>query len=231
MKPFSQNSSSTTRRVLGIGLSVIALGVLAGCEQTRAPGYYEPARASTTKDAMRQAQGGPSGPSMQPAKQVQIKRGKQSTRGMAGLSEGEQVELTTQREIAALIPKPQTYHGTLPCFHEGMQCTSQNITLTLAPNGEWRLRAEYTNSQSAQSASGQPFTAQGCWRLIPMTPPNLVILGAAGNVRAEMLFMGRNTLQVKTIDGESPNLTYTLTRQPDLDPIPEMDAAAPLDCR
>ena len=35
----------------------------------------------------------------------------------------------------SLVPQPQTYMGTLPCFSPAMQCTAQRVTLTLALNG------------------------------------------------------------------------------------------------
>lgn len=223
----------------GRALTVLAsVFLLAGCEQMQTPGYYDPPRASTTTDAARQAQSGGSRGFVHAPHQVQI----QTQRGAAPAKSrdaagspasesttGAQAAAEASVELAqALLPQVQTYHGTLPCFHKEMRCTNQQITLTLAPNGRWRARAKYAELDA--STTGKGFLAQGCWRLVPTSPPNLILLDSGGNLRAEMQFPHRNTLRLKTIDGETPNLVYTLSRQPDLDPISELDQTPALNC-
>ncbi len=44
-----------------------------------------------------------------------------------------------------------------------------------------------------------------------------------GNVRADFSVPVNNTLRVRSVNGKTPNLNYTLTRQPDLDPVSELD--------
>lgn len=121
-----------------------------------------------------------------------------------------------------LMPEPQTFAGTLPCFHREMQCTAQRVTLTLAPNGRWRARSTYLD-QNAQS--GKPLTSQGCWRTVATRQPVIILLDVKGNVQAEMVMTSSNVIRLRTIDGQAPNLTYNISRQPDLDPIDELNKA------
>ena len=53
---------------------------------------------------------------------------------------------------------------------------------------------------------------------------------ANGNVRAELAMVSGNSLRVRAINGEAPSLTYSLTRQPDLDPIDELSGKAAPSC-
>ncbi len=128
---------------------------------------------------------------------------------------------------SALIPEPQTFSGTLPCFHPDMKCTAERITLSLAPNGRWRARSAYLEQNSK---SGPVQLDQGCWRVAPMNPPHVLLLSAQGNVRAELSLTSGNSLKLVSINGEIPNLTYTLSRQPDLDPIAELDKKTAPNC-
>ena len=228
----------TASRRLAIFAGIV---FLAGCEQMKSPGYYDPPRESTTTDAIRQAETGGTRQVLQAPSQIQLKiarPGPQDTSVPAPTAnEGDRLTAQGQTAMAAadaqqaglnkLISQPQTYQGTLPCFHKDMRCTNQRITLTVAPNGRWRARASYLENDAQ---SGKAFATQGCWRIVPTTPPNLVLLDADGRVRSEMLFVSRNTLRLKSIDGETPNLTYTLNRQPDLDPIAELDKTAAPSC-
>lgn len=128
---------------------------------------------------------------------------------------------------AQLLPEPQTFAGTLPCFHREMQCTAQRVTLTLAPNGRWRARATYLEQNSQ---SGQPLTSQGCWKTVATRQPVIILLDMKGNVQAEMVMTSNNVLRLRTLDGQAPNLTYNISRQPDLDPIDELDKAPAPNC-
>ena len=127
----------------------------------------------------------------------------------------------------SLIPEPQTFSGTLPCFHPEMKCSAQRITLSLAPNGRWRARAAYLD-QNTQNGPVQ--LDQGCWRGALMNPPRLTLLNTQGGVRAEMSMTSGNNLRLISLNGENPNLTYTLTRQPDLDVISELDKKPAPNC-
>ena len=126
-----------------------------------------------------------------------------------------------------LVPKAQTYVGTLPCFAAGMNCEAQRITLTLAPNGRWRGRSAYLDSAKR---SEQPIAEQGCWDATDEKPPRVFLTGADGNARAEFVLAANNVLRLRSANGVTPNLNYTLTRQPDLDPIDELAKQAPPKC-
>ncbi|WP_227870692.1 copper resistance protein NlpE N-terminal domain-containing protein [Orrella marina] len=233
--------------------------LLAGCEQMKSPGYYDLPRASTTTDAIRQAESGGTRQVIQAPSQLQFKFSRPASPDGTGVppdaadspqervaaqdttigQPGEGARLTSQGrravteadietfDLTKWIPQPQTYFGTLPCFHQDMRCTNQKVTLTLAPNGRWRARAAYLENNAE---SGKPLADQGCWRILPTTPPTLTLLDINGNARAEMAFLNRNSLRVRTIDGDTPNLTYMLTRQPDLDPIAELDGKPSPNC-
>ena len=127
-----------------------------------------------------------------------------------------------------LIPEPQTFMGTVPCFNSEMRCTAQRITLTLAPNGRWRARAAYLERTSAD---GGTQLEQGCWRAVMTAPPRVVILTSQGNVRADLsVISAGNALQLGSINGQVPNLLYTLSRQPDMDPIDELNGRPAPNC-
>jgi hypothetical protein len=108
-----------------------------------------------------------------------------------------------------------------------MKCSAQRITITLAPNARWRARAAYLEQASK---SGSALTDQGCWRVIPQAVPRIVLLNPSGNVRAELALTSTNVLRLVSINGDSVNLTYTLTRQPDLDPIDELNKTTAPNC-
>jgi len=127
----------------------------------------------------------------------------------------------------SLVPQPQTYMGTLPCFSPAMQCTAQRVTLTLAPNGRWRGRTAYLDNDPKK---GPPVSEQGCWDATDERPPRVILMDGQGNVRVEFVVAANNVLRVRSIGGQTPNLNYNLTRQPDLDPIDELASAAAPKC-
>jgi len=117
--------------------------------------------------------------------------------------------------------------GTLPCFAAGLNCEAQRITLTLAPNGRWRGRSAYLEGSSNKEKA---VAEQGCWDSTDEKPPRVFLTGADGNSRAEFVVSANNVLRLRALAGVSPNLTYTLTRQPDLDPIDELAKQTPPKC-
>lgn len=133
----------------------------------------------------------------------------------------------TESLQASLIPEPQSFAGTLPCFHPEMKCSAQRVTITLAPNGRWRARAAYLEQSSKNSAVQ---TDQGCWRASAQAVPRVVLLNNQGNVRAELAMTSGNTLRLISMNGSTANLTYNLSRQPDLDPIDELKGKPAPNC-
>jgi len=225
-------------RYLAIGLSVLLAGCAQMQQQMQQPGYYKPAAASSTTDAIENAEGPYGTQTIRAPSQIQIglnNRGADAA-PLQGTSKqtGQSANRSAQSAAAAadslqasLFPEPLTFAGTLPCFHPEMKCSAQRITITLAPNGRWRARASYLE-QSAQS--GAPLADQGCWRVIPQAVPRIVLLNPSGNVRAELALSSINVLRLISINGDSVNLAYTLTRQPDLDPINELDKSTAPSC-
>jgi len=128
---------------------------------------------------------------------------------------------------ATLIPEPQSFAGTLPCFHPEMKCSAQRVIITLAPNGRWRARATYLE-QSSKNSTVQ--TDQGCWRASAQAVPRVVLLNNQGNVRAELAMTSGNMLRLISMNGGTANLTYNLSRQPDLDPIDELKGKPAPNC-
>jgi hypothetical protein len=117
--------------------------------------------------------------------------------------------------------------GTLPCFASGMQCDAQRITLTLAPNGRWRGRSAYLDNAPGHE---KPIAEQGCWQVTDEKPPRVFLVGRDNNVRAEFIVAANNVLRLRAVAGVTPNLNYTLTRQPDMDPINELAKQTPPMC-
>lgn len=229
------------RVLLGCGLAI-----LAGCSQMQQPGYYNPPKPSSQTDAVDNAEALYTQQTVRAPSQIQFAIKKpmissesissvdSSTQGTttegnlgdsqkgsgAGPVDSEQIMPIGASPQAKLIPIAQTFAGTFPCFRREMNCTAQRITLTLAPNGRWRARATYLDQALA---SGKPLVEQGCWRTFTQQYPHIILLDETGNARADLAMTANNTLQLRSLNGQTPNLTYTITRQPDVDPIAELD--------
>ncbi len=232
---------------------VIALAALSSAcaQQSRAPGYYNPPVESTVTDAQTQYQDSRGRSAVRPPSQLQFEIDRQqpttstTTVAAAGDPSGPpsksaagsappQVGADTQAApintmAARVVPEPRTFMGTVPCFTPGLQCTAQRVTLTLSPNGRWRARAVQLDTPAGQGGPA-PVAEQGCWRGIPERPARVILQDADGTVRAEFLMPASNTLRVRAVGGQSPNLDYNLSRQPDLDGIDELGSAPAPSC-
>jgi len=242
-------------RCAALSLTVLIGGCAQMQQQVQQPGYYNPPPASSATDAIAHAEAPYGTQTMRAPNQIQIglKGGDAApaqaspgapantssgaartvTQGAAAQSSTAQSaasaanSATADSPQAALFPEPLTFAGTLPCFHPEMKCSAQRITLTLAPNGRWRARAAYLEQASQ---SGTALADQGCWRVTPQAVPRIVLLNLSGNVRAELALTGINVLRLVSMNGDSPNLVYTLTRQPDLDSIDELNKTTAPTC-
>jgi hypothetical protein len=230
---------ATIYRTLALCLPVVVAGCAQMQQQMQQPGYYNPPAASSTTDAIEHAEAPYGSQTMRAPSQFQIGlKGRASdaapvqgqpsgaTQATANATQGATVAANDSLQ-ASLFPEPLTFAGTLPCFHPEMKCSAQRITMTLAPNGRWRARAAYLEKASQ---SGSPLADQGCWRVIPQAVPRIILLNPSGNVRAELALTSTNVLRLVSINGDSVNLTYTLTRQPDLDPIDELNKVTAPNC-
>ncbi len=216
---------------LSRGAILVSALLLTACAQMQQPGYYNLPAASSATDAQAQAEAAYATQAVRPPSQIQIglnasapsqqQAGVNATANAAGnpASANTAAPAPTDNLRGELIPEPQTFAGTLPCFHPEMKCVAQRVTITISPNGRWRARAAYLgqNNKTSQLAD------QGCWRAIPQAVPRIVLLNGQGNVRAELGMTSTNVLRLISINGDMPNLIYTLTRQPDLDPINELN--------
>lgn len=242
--------------IMGLLLAGTALGA-AGCAQQRTEGYYDPPVESTVTDAQYQGSGAGYRTVLRAPSQVQIAlkpdqkktpsqaaaaaqgaattedgqavpEGADSGSGSSGAAPAPVAPASAQSAAAnSLVPQPQTYMGTLPCFSPAMQCTAQRVTLTLAPNGRWRGRTAYLENDPKKAA---PVVEQGCWDATDERPPRVILLDGQGNVRVEFVVATNNVLRVRSVAGQTPNLNYNLTRQPDLDPIDELAKAKAPQC-
>lgn len=242
--------------IMGLLLAGTALGA-AGCAQQRTEGYYDPPVESTVTDAQYQGSGAGYRTVLRAPSQVQIalkpdqkktpSQAAAAAQGAATTEDGQAVPegassgsdssgaapapvapASAQSAAAnSQVPQPQTYMGTLPCFSPAMQCTAQRVTLTLAPNGRWRGRTAYLENDPKKAA---PVVEQGCWDATDERPPRVILLDGQGNVRVEFVVAANNVLRVRSVAGQTPNLNYNLTRQPDLDPIDELAKAKAPQC-
>jgi hypothetical protein len=254
--PAPRASAHLPRRA-ALTLAVLATALLAACADQRQAGYYDPPVASTVTDAQymgtgagyRQVVRAPSqlqidlkAPTPTQQQQLEAQRARAMQEGNTA-EDGQPIPPPTvasadggsnatapapaRTQERGLVPQPQTYVGTLPCFATGMQCDAQRITLTLAPNGRWRGRSAYLDNSPHQE---KPVAEQGCWEVTEEKPPRVFLTGADGNNRAEFIVSANNVLRLRAIAGVTPNLNYTLTRQPDLDPINELAKQTPPRC-
>jgi hypothetical protein len=211
-------------------LALLAVG-LVGCAQMQQAGYYNPPPASTTTDAIAQGDGIYNNQTLRAPSQIQIGLQQPSTANTvvaaAADTTASSAAAPTESVQATLIPEPQSFAGTLPCFHPEMKCSAQRVTITLAPNGRWRARATYLE-QNSKNSNVQ--TEQGCWRASAQAVPRVVLLNGQGNVRAELAMTSGDVLRLISMNGSAANLTYNLARQPDLDSIDELKGKPAPNC-
>lgn len=231
----------TFKRPLLLTFSVLAAALAAGCAQQRTEGYYNPPAESTITDAQAQAQGSGYRTVVHAPSQLQIELkprqpGKQQNNVSQATSTNEEgvaappntdagsdatpAVVPVSTAARELVPQAQTYQGTLPCMTPELNCDAQRVTLTLAPNGQWRARISYLDGHPK---AGQPLVEQGCWDALQERPPRVMLMDRSGNVRADFTMPINNNLRVRSVAGKVPNLNYVLTRQPDLDPIAELN--------
>ncbi|HYG45799.1 MAG TPA: hypothetical protein VEA17_22965 [Bordetella sp.] len=225
-----------------LAAALAGAALAAGCAQQRTEGYYNPPSASTITDAQYQGQGAGYRQVVHAPSQLQIElkgrppgqQGKPGNAGEPAEADAEQQAVAAANAPAghspaaqALVPQAQTYMGTLPCLAPSLQCVAQRVTLTLAPNGRWRSRTAFLDNAGKLS---EPTAEQGCWDATAERPARVLLSDAAGNLRVEFVVAANNVLRVKSVLGKTPNLNYSMTRQPDLDPIDELSGQSAPKC-
>lgn len=202
--------TSTFRRLLTVGVMPVVLVMLLGaCAQQRQPGYYDTPPESTQSDALHRAQGNvaSSAPS-----QIQFGFGDSTQKTTPSAAPNSAVQAIA---VPRQLTQPQTFLGTIPCLRE-QPCAATRITLTLAPDGQWRARSTMLND--AQTTLAQ----LGCWVVVNEQPLRIALRTTDKQTKALLEFVEDNVLRIIALDGQRASLDYRLTRQPDTDPIAEL---------
>jgi len=123
----------------------------AGCAPNRQAGYYDPPPASTRTNAQYQAEGATYRSVLHAPSQLRIElkptptAEQQQQKASAAQASSSPAQSSPSvpankaaTELAApsaaahaaaqLVPQPQTYMGTLPCFSPGLRCEAQRVT-------------------------------------------------------------------------------------------------------
>ncbi|WP_397473918.1 hypothetical protein [Pusillimonas sp.] len=209
---------------IGRIVACAALLALAGCAAQQEAGRYQQAPESTLTDAQAQARG--RGTSLAPA-QIQLGFGEDAAQREAQppATEPQQANKAAIAAQARPLREAKTFLGTLPCLLGGA-CEASRVTLTLAPNGQWRAR-----SQPLAAGAAATTTQQGCWEVTGTAPWRIRLSpGASESSTASFSFVNDNILRVNSVNDHQPLLDYHLTRQADIDGIEELNAAAAPAC-
>lgn len=215
--------TATLARSLGLSLLVL----LSACAQQSQPGYYDTPHDSTISDALQRAQGdvGVAAPSQvqlgfgnETRKQAPAQAAAGAAPGAAaaagGSTQGAAAASSTPRgDVPQALTETRTYLGTVPC-PDGSACGAARMTLTLAPDGQWRARTTLLNSSTTQAALG-------CWFLAG-TQPTRIVLQSGDQPYATLELIQSNVLRLTRLNGQTPLLESRLTRQADIDPIDDL---------
>ncbi len=209
--------------------SLALLALLAACAQQREPGFYDVPRGDTVSDARHRAQGNAG--TVAPA-QLQFGFGTDSQKqtapdaGTASAVSGAASDAAGAAGQTALSAAPggmpqalaetRTYLGTLACPAGQQACPARRMTLTLAPDGQWRARSAPLDGTAASAT-------MGCWHLVS-TDPARIVLQVGDQAHATLEFIQSNVLRLTRLNGQAPLLESRLTRQADIDPIQELAA-------
>jgi len=198
--------------------------VLSGCAaQQETVRYQQP--ESTLTDAQAQARGRST--SLAPS-QIQLGFGEDAPRREAQAASTEAQEANREAIAAQVRPlrEAKTFLGTLPCLLGGT-CDTSRVTLTLAPNGQWRARSQPLSGSGASATTAQ----QGCWEVTGTSPWRIRLsLDNSKASTASFTFVNDNLLRVNSVNDQQPLLDYHLTRQADIDGIDELSGAAAPSC-
>lgn len=232
----------TTSRLTTVAISI----VLVGCAQTKPDGYYNPPAQGTLSDAQRHAMGSRSSsraPSQlqigfgesnktkeeaaaQAAKAAQASDASDDSKvSVVAISEADYLDNSNNRALAKPLLKARTFLGTLPCT-DSANCQANRITVTFAPNGEWRARIQSLENNQASRTN----LAQGCWNVTGQNPIRIGIQSLNNAITASFIFENNNVMRLTNYNDANPKLSYRLTRQAEIDPIQELSDAQNIDC-
>ena len=196
----------------------LAVGVLlTACAQTPGADYYDTSRENTEDDAQRHARARDH--STTPG-QLQFGFGQTGEREQARAAEAEDTSGATLR--ARPVAEAKTFLGTLPCMTASSECSAARLTLTMAPDGQWRSRTVFLD----QPAAEHHIVQAGCWEVVGREPWRIILQTNNEASFANLTFMNDNLLRVNRINDITPRLEYRLTRQADVDAINEWTGGA-----
>lgn len=201
-------------------LSLVMVALLAACAQSPAQPDPNEGRGSTQQDALRNAQGRDT---TRAPSQITLGFGDQEGVRPVAPAQPEQQAAPLGTTVAELA-EPKTFLGTLSCPPQGGACSPSKISVTLAPAGQWRLRAMPLDGGQARSAGG-------CWVPIGAQPTRIALLADNDTTLADLSFVNGNVLRINTFNQQRPTLESRLTRQADIDPIAELDGKPVPACR
>lgn len=237
--------SAPKKHALRPGLLAIVVAsafIAAGCAKQQAPGYYETGPESTLSDAQHHAQGrtiqrapaqfqlGFGNTAEPPAAEATATPAAPGAGAPAAANAPDAAAAgTTAGTTATIRPlrEAKTFLGTTPCLLDGRQnCPATRITLTMAPNGQWRART--TRLEGTGPASS---VEQGCWSVVGTNPWRVILETDGKATKGRMTFITDNVLRIDTINDIRPTLDYRLTRQAEVDGIDELAGRPAPSCR
>ncbi|NYT64564.1 copper resistance protein NlpE N-terminal domain-containing protein [Alcaligenaceae bacterium] len=202
-----------------LGAAMLAV-LVSGCAQQQQAGYYAQPQDTTETDARNHAQGGHG---TRAPSQIQLGFG-----NTASAQTNTPAEAANANAIIQVRPlkEAKTFLGTVPCIAQDASCMASRISLTLAPDQQWRARTVLLGASGSERTIAQ----QGCWRVVGTQPLRIVLQMAGDATKANLSFINDNVLRVNLINDTAPTLDYHLTRQADIDPIDDAPGLHNLDC-
>lgn len=175
----------------------------------------ESKRASSYDDTLNHVRG--RGSVHAPA-QIQLGIGEKDKKESQQQKQSQDRQIIESRQVRELL-EPRTFLGTVPCPLSDRNCQPLRVSLTFAPAGIWRLRAQHAQPQTDQN---EHFT-QGCWYRIGTDPTRIVLISSNETVVGDFTFLHDRQLKVNRFNQNQPLLDTMLTRQRDIDPINELN--------
>ncbi|MCQ9615526.1 hypothetical protein L1889_01325 [Paenalcaligenes niemegkensis] len=194
-------------------VTTLILGVLvAGCAQQPVAPSPNAARDSTITDAQNKARGRDQ---TLASSQVQVGFGENAKAEHERTVDRAVIESRQVRELL----EARTFLGTIACSDSNVHCVPLRTTLTTAPSGIWRMKIEPVGG------SAEVQHAAGCWHPVGTEPTRIILQTRDDVTVAELSFLNDRQMRVNTFNQVRPTLETLLSRQADIDPIPELDNA------
>lgn len=202
-------------RPLSIAATLVAAVLITGCASNEP---VEPPRASSLTDAQDHARGGRD--RAKSASQLTIGFGNKNIPAQA-------TEATSNPAALRELAITRTFLGTTSCpVGSGTSCMPLRLNITLSPEGLWRMRAT-----PIQHTDTTPVVSQGCWYQTGSEPSRIILQSSNEAVLADFTFVHDHQLRVNIFNSVRPTLETHLSRQPDVDPISELENQTGPICR